>query len=40
MTLGKKFIDQFVNVTVKAATEASYLVGKKDKNAAYQAAVD
>jgi fructose-1,6-bisphosphatase II / sedoheptulose-1,7-bisphosphatase len=40
MTLGKKFIDQFVNVTVKAATEASYLVGKKDKNAADQAAVD
>ena len=40
MTLDKKFIDQFVNVTVKAATEASYLVGKKDKNAADQAAVD
>ena len=40
MTLDKKFIDQFVNVTVKAATAASYLVGKKDKNAADQAAVD
>jgi len=40
MTLDKKFIDKFVNVTVKAATEASYLVGKKDKNAADQAAVD
>ena len=40
MALDKKFIDQFVNVTVKAATAASYLVGKKDKNAADQAAVD
>ena len=40
MTLDKKFIDQFVNVTVKAANAASYLVGKKDKNAADQAAVD
>ena len=40
MTLDKKFIDQFVNVTVKAANAASYLVGKKDKDAADQAAVD
>ncbi len=40
MTLEKKFIDQFVNVTVKAASAASYLVGKKDKNSADQAAVD
>ena len=40
MTLDKKFIDQFVNVTIKAASAASYLVGKKDKNAADQAAVD
>ena len=40
MALDKKFIDQFVNVTVKAATAASYLVGKKDKNAADKAAVD
>ncbi len=40
MTLDKKFIDEFVNVTVKAASAASYLVGKKDKNAADQAAVD
>ena len=40
MTLDKKFIDQFVNVTVKAASAASLLVGKKDKNAADQAAVD
>ena len=40
MTLDKKFIDQFVNVTVKAANAASHLVGKQDKNAADQAAVD
>ncbi len=40
MTLDKKFIDQFVNVTVKAASAASHLVGKQDKNAADQAAVD
>ena len=40
MTLDKKFIDQFVNVTVKAASAASLLVGKNDKNAADQAAVD
>jgi fructose-1,6-bisphosphatase II / sedoheptulose-1,7-bisphosphatase len=40
MTLDKRFIDQFVNVTIKAASAASHLVGKKDKNAADQAAVD
>ncbi len=40
MTLDKKFIDQFVNVTVKAAIAASHLAGKKDKKAADQAAVD
>ncbi len=40
MALDKKFIDQFVNVTVKAASAAAFLVGKKDKNAADQAAVD
>ena len=40
MTLDKKFIDRFINVTVKAASATSYLVGKKDKNAADQAAVD
>jgi fructose-1,6-bisphosphatase II / sedoheptulose-1,7-bisphosphatase len=40
MALDKKFVDQFVNVTVKAASAASLLVGKKDKNAADQAAVD
>ena len=40
MTIDKKFIDQFINVTSKAAFASSYLVGKKDKNAADQAAVD
>ena len=40
MALDKKFVDQFVNVSIKAARAASYLVGKKDKNAADQAAVD
>ncbi len=40
MTLNKKFVDQFVNVTIKAASAASHLVGKNDKNAADQAAVD
>jgi fructose-1,6-bisphosphatase II / sedoheptulose-1,7-bisphosphatase len=40
MTIDKKFIDQFVNVTSKAALAASYLVGKKDKIAADKAAVD
>ena len=40
MTIDKKFIDQFSKVTSKAALAASYVVGKKDKNAADQAAVD
>ena len=40
MTIDKKYIDQFVNVTSKAALAASYLVGKKDKIAADKAAVD
>ena len=40
MTIDKKFIDKFVNVTSKAALASSYTVGKKDKNAADQAAVD
>jgi fructose-1,6-bisphosphatase II / sedoheptulose-1,7-bisphosphatase len=40
MTIDKKFIDQFINVTSKAAYAASYLVGKKDKIAADKAAVD
>ena len=40
MTIDTKFIDQFINVTSKAALAASYLVGKKDKIGADQAAVD
>ena len=40
MSISKKYIDQFINVTSKAALAASYLVGKKDKNAADKAAVD
>ncbi len=40
MTIDKKFINQFIQVTSKAALASSYLVGKKDKNAVDQAAVD
>ena len=40
MTIDKKYIDQFINVSSKAALASSYLVGKKDKIAADQAAVD
>ena len=40
MTIDKKFIDQLINVTSKAALASSYLVGKKDKIAADKAAVD
>lgn len=40
MTLNNKFIDQFTEVTSKAALASSFLVGKKNKNAADQAAVD
>ena len=40
MALDKKFIDQFVNVTARAALASSYLVGKKNKTAADEAAVD
>ena len=40
MALDKKFIDLFINVSSKAALASSYLVGKKDKIAADQAAVD
>ena len=40
MEIDKKFIDQFINVTSKAALASSYLVGKKDKIAADKAAVD
>jgi len=40
MTIDKKYIDHFINVSTKAALASSYLVGKKDKIAADQAAVD
>ena len=40
MSIDKKYIDQLINVTSKAAIASSFLVGKKDKMAADQAAVD
>ena len=40
MTIDKKYVDQFINVTSKAAIASSHLVGKKNKIAADQAAVD
>ena len=40
MTIDKKFIDQFIGVTLKAALATSYFVGKKDKIAADKAATD
>ena len=40
MSIDKKFIEQFISVTSKAALAASFLVGKNDKIAADQAAVD
>jgi len=40
MAIDTKFIDQFVKVSSKAALASSYLVGKKDKITADQAAVD
>ena len=40
MTINQKFIDQFVNVTSKAALASYHLIGKKDKVASDKAAVD
>ena len=40
MALEKKFIDQFVSITSKAALASYYFVGKKNKDAADKAAVD
>ena len=40
MTIDKKYIAHFINVSSKAALASSYLVGKKDKIAADRAAVD
>ena len=40
MTIDKKFINQFIKVSSRAALASSFLVGKKDKIATDQAAVD
>ena len=40
MAIDKKFIEQFIYITSKAALASSYLIGKKDKIAADKAAVD
>ena len=40
MAIDKKFVDQLIMVTSRAALASSYLVGKKDKVAADKAAVD
>ena len=40
MAIDKKYVDQILKVSEKAALASSYLVGKKDKIAADQAAVD
>ncbi len=40
MPIDKKFIDQFIKVTSKAAFASSFFIGKKDKIAADKAAVD
>ena len=40
MSIDQIYIEQLINVSSKAALASSYLVGKKDKNAADKAAVD
>ena len=40
MSIDKKYIEQFINVSTKAALASFYLVGNKDKISADQAAVD
>ena len=40
MALDKKFINQFIKVTTKAALSSSYFIGKKDKIGADKAATD
>ena len=40
MAIDKKWIDQFIKVSTRAALASHYLVGKKDKIAADKAAVD
>ena len=39
MAIDKKFIDQFIDVTSRAAYASSFFIGKKDKIAADKAAV-
>jgi fructose-1,6-bisphosphatase II / sedoheptulose-1,7-bisphosphatase len=40
MAIDKKFIDQFINITSRAAYASSFFIGKKDKIGADKAAVD
>jgi fructose-1,6-bisphosphatase II / sedoheptulose-1,7-bisphosphatase len=40
MAIDKKFIDQFINVTSKAAYASAFFIGKKNKIAADKASVD
>ena len=40
MAIDKKFVNELIKVTSKAALASSYFVGKKDKIAADKAAVD
>ena len=40
MTIDKKYVDYFHNVSARAALASHYLVGKKDKISADKAAVD
>ena len=40
MAIDKKYIEQFINVTTKAALASSFYVGQKNKELADQAAVD
>ena len=40
MTIDIKYLDQFINVTSKAAIASSFQLGKKDKISADKAAVD
>ena len=40
MAIDKKFVDQFIKVSTRAALASHYLVGKKDKISADKAAVD
>ena len=40
MTIDKKFLEQIINVSSKAALASSYFIGKKDKIGADQSAVD